>query len=255
MIDLDLHPNSEHVTITVNATNTVYDLRDLGFLLSGYKIPDPQVRRHEVRVPGRDGTLDLTEALGGVYFENRTIELTLNGNAVTSERFQHNCSQLRNIFDGKVCKLTFSDDISYYWLGRVSVDAERMGRHHMTITLHVDAYPYKLAIDGSYEPWHWDPFSFVDGVITHPEDVILSNQTKTVTLPPDPARQKVTLWLNSGSSGSVRVRTDREDPGAYHLLRLGRNRFPEVRMESNAETVLYLTGTGSVGIDYRRGSL
>ena len=255
MIDLDLHPNSEHVTITINATGEVIDLRELSFLLADYKIPDPNAKKHEVQVPGRDGTLDLTEALGGVYFENRTIELVLNGNAITTEHFQRNCSVLRNKLDGKVCKVTFSDDLGYYWLGRMSVDAERLGRHHMSVTLHVDAYPYKLMIDGSYDPWRWDPFSFVDGVVTHPEDVVVSNQTKTVTLPTDPARQKVTLWLNTGSSGSVRVRTNREPTSTYHLLRLGRNRFPEVRMAADAETVLYITGTGSLGVDYRRGSL
>jgi len=92
-------------------------------------------------------------------------------------------------------------------------------------------------------------------VVTHPEDVVVNNQTKTVTLPADPARQKVTLWLNTGSSGSVRVRTNREPTSTYHLLRLGRNRFPEVRMAADTETVLYITGTGSVGVDYRRGSL
>jgi hypothetical protein len=255
MIDLDLHPNSEYATLTVNATGTVHDLRDYGFLLADYTIPDPEAKRHEVKVPGRDGTLDFTEALGGVYFENRNIELELNGNAISSEHFHRNCSALRNALDGRVCKLTFSDDPNYYWLGRVGVGAERLGRHHMAITVSLDAYPYKLVIDGSYDPWRWDPFSFVDGVVTHPEDVVLSNETKTVTLPTDPARQKVTLWLNSGSSGSVRVRTSKEDPGAYHLLRLGRNRFPEVRMASDEEVVLYITGTGSVGVDYRRGSL
>ena len=255
MIYLDRHPNSEHVTIIIDATGEVVDLRTLDFLLADYTIPDPNAKKHEVQVPGRDGTLDLTEALGGVYFENRSIELVLKGNAVTSEHFQLKCSQLRNTLDGKVCRLTFSDDPSYYWIGRMAVDAERMGRHHMTITLHLDAYPYKLKIDGSYDPWRWDPFSFVDGEITHPEDVVVNNQTKTFTLPTDPARQKATLWLNSGSSGSVWVRTNREDPSTRHLLRLGRNRFPEVRMAADVETTLYITGTGSVGVDYRRGSL
>ena len=255
MIYIDRHPNSEFVTIIDNATGTTINLRGMDFLLASYNIPDPNAKKHEVQVPGRDGTLDLTEALGGVYFENRTIDIELNGNAVTSEQFQHRCSQLRNMLDGKVCKVIFSDDLAWYWLGRVSVDAERLGRHHMTIELHVDAYPYKLSLSGSYEPWLWDPFSFVDGEVTHPEDVVINNQTKTVTLPADPARQKVTLWLNTGSSGSVRVRTNREDPGAYHLLRLGRNRFPEVRMAADTETTLYLTGTGSVGVDYRHGSL
>ena len=255
MIDIDTHANSKYATITVDATDTTYDLRDLGFLLESYKIPDPTARRHEVSVPGRDGTLDLTEALGGVYFENRTIQLDLNGNALTSELFVLNSSMLRNALDGKVCKLTFSDDLPYYWLGRAAVDAERLGRHHMSVQISLDAYPYKLAHESSYEPWKWSPFSFVDGVVTRPEDVVLNNQTKTVTLPADPARQKVTLWLNSGSSGSVRVRTSREDSATYHLLRLGRNRFPEVRMAADAETILYLTGKGTVGIDYRRGSL
>ena len=256
MIDFDRHPNSPYATITIESTGTEYDTRDLGLLLSGVDISDPEARRHQISVPGRDGALDFTEALGGIYFENREIVLTLVGNAISSERFRLACSTLRNALDGRMCRLVLSDDLGYYWRGRPQVDVDPIGRHHLKATMTFDAYPYKLNTVSSYEAWKWDSFSFVDGVITQAADITLVNgETKTVTLPRDPARQKVTLWLNTGQSGSVRARTSREAAGAYHLLRAGANRFPEIRMAADAETTLYLTGTGSVGVEYRIGSL
>lgn len=256
MIDFDRHPDSPYAVFTVEATGATYDARDLGLMLSSAEIPDPEARRREIKVPGRDGALDFTEALGGVYFENRELVLTFVGNATSSERFRLACSTLRNALDGKLCRLVLSDDLGYFWRGRPSVAVERVGRRHLRAVVTFDAYPYKLQTVSSYEAWKWDSFSFVDGVITQVTDVRLVNgETKVVTLPRDPARQKVTLWLNVGQSGSVRARTNREAASTYHLLRSGANHFPEIRMSADAETALYLTGTGSVGVEYRLGSL
>lgn len=250
----DLPGTRDYVTWTYEGEETAHDSRDLGLFLCDVDISDPDARRYQVEVPGRDGALDLTEALGGVYFENREIELTLVCVNYTTARFHLISSQLRNLLDGRLVRMTLSDDIGHFWRGRCQVETSRSGLDATEVVVRMDAEPHKYNVFGSYEPWKWSPFSFVDGVITRAEDVVLVNgETKTVSLPVDPARLKPTLWLNTGGSGSVSAKLS-TDP-TWHVLRSGKNTVPEIRLSDRTGVVLQLRGTGRVGIDYRVGSL
>lgn len=242
-----------HVTFVDDESGTQSDSRDLELILTDVSISDPVARTYEVTVPGRDNALDLTEALGGTYFERRTVTLSFASVNWTTTRHWYLASSLRNLLDGRKMRVILSDDPAYYWLGRCHVDVQRPGAEASLVTVTVDADAHKYGTSSSYEPWLWSPFSFVNGVITKQEDVVLDNQTKSVTLPKDPARLKPTIWLNVGASGDVsaRVSTDSE----WHPLRSGKNTLPEIRMSDRANTVLYLRGTGRVGVEYRIGSL
>lgn len=244
----------EYVQFEEESTGTVYDTRNWGYFRAPtMKVPDAKARGYEVTIPGRDGTLDLTEALGGVYFENREITLEFLYDQGSEERFHYESSRIRNIIDGKVFRVSASTDMGYFWLGRCSVDTSMLGRDMMKLTVTVDAGPHKLSVSSSYEAWRWSPFSFVDGVVTQPSDVTLSNQTKTVTLPVDPARGKPALWLNSGAAGAVTARLSSST--LWLSLKPGKNVFPEIRMSDKEQRTLVLRGTGSVGVEYRLGSL
>lgn len=249
----DLPGERDYVLWTFEGTEREYDSRDLGLFLCNVQIADPEARRYKVDVPGRDGTLDLTESLGGVYFDNREIQLEFACVNYTTARFHLISSQLRNLLDGRLVRMTLSDDIGYFWRGRCQIGTEREGLEATHIELTMDAEPHKYSVFGSYEPWKWSPFSFVDGVITQPEDIVLTNSTAEVTLPMDPARLKPTLWLNSGGSGTVSAKLS-TDP-TWHLLRAGKNVIPEIRQSDVAAVTLQLRGTGRVGVDYRVGSL
>lgn len=251
----DLPGDRDYAKFTVidGAHEREHDTRDWMLFMTDVSISDPEARRYQVDVPGRDGTLDLTEALGGVYFANRTIEMRFTCVNYTTQRFHLVSSQMRNVLDGRLVRLTLFDDLAYFWQGRCQVETERSGLEATEIRVTVDADPHKYSIMGSYEPWKWSPFSFVDGQTTNPEDVVLDNETKTVTLPQDPARLKPTLWLNTGSSGSVSARISGDTE--WHLLRVGKNVLPEIRQSDREEVTLYLRGTGRVGVDYRVGSL
>lgn len=248
------YPEGSFCTFTDEQTSETTDSRDLMLFLRSVEINDPIARRHEVDVPGMDNTLDLTEALGGVYFSRREITLTFACINYTTQRFLSLASTLRNMFDGRVMHVTLSSDLAYYWRGRCQLEASRPSMEHTEITITMDADAHKYSIYSSYEAWRWDPFSFVDGVVTQQDDVILEDgETKSVELPIDPARGKPILWLNSGASGSVsaRLSTDKE----WHALRSGKNTLPEIRMNDRAEVTLMLRGTGTVGVEYRIGSL
>lgn len=245
-------PIQGHCTLMVESSGRQYDTRDLELILTDVEISDPVARRYEVDVPGRDGTLDLTEALGGVYFANRTVKLSFACVNFTTQKHHLLASSLRNLFDGRTVRCTLSDDLAYFWRGRCQVDAERPGAETTDVTITIDAEPHKYSIYGSYEAWKWDPFSFVTGVVTQEEDVVLTGGTTVVpvTLPVDPARGKPSLWLNTGSA-QAKLSTQSK----WKVLSAGENVFPEIRMSDAHEVTLQLRGSGSVGVDYRVGSL
>jgi len=243
--------NAPYVLFEEDGGTVVYNsAEDWNLVLRSFEIEDANARRFAVEIPGRDGVLDLSDALGGVYYENRKIVLNFACVNFVTERFHLLASIMRNALDGKVMRLTFSGDLAYFWRGRAQVDAEWGGLNYSVITVTIDAEPHKYSVISSYEPWEWSPFNFVTGVITQASDIALTGGTVTVTLPVDPARGKPTLWLNTGSA-KARLSSDQK----WHTLKAGANLFPEIRMSATAEVQLLLNGTGSVGVEYRVGSL
>lgn len=243
-----------YIVFTDEVTGRSYDTRDWGFFTAPImRIPDAQARRIQQQVPGMDGMLDLTDALGGVKFENRELEFQLVYDNGTEAEFHETASMVRNLLDGRRMRVNTSEDPEWYWSGRCQVGAEKVGRRMMSLAVTVDADPYKHSVTSSYEVWMWDPFSFVDGEIPSHEDVELDDSTETVDLPRDPSESKVVLWLTSGTSGAVRARM--ADSSTWHVLRSWRNTFADVRMSKNDETQIVLEGTGTVGVDYRVSSL
>jgi len=229
---------------------TEYSTLDWDFFRCGIEVSDPEVRRYEVRVPGRDGALDLTEALGGRYFDDRTVTVRLRCVNGTEEKFHLLASTVRNAIEGRVCKIVLSADQGYFWKGRPTVDAEWKPLGASDVTISAKVAPYKYSVTSSYDPWLWDSFSFVDGVITDESDITLTGGTTSVSLPKDPARGKPTLWLNTGNA-RARLSTDPN----WHTLKSGANLIPEIRQSADGTVTLMLNGTGSVGIEYRIGSL
>ena len=53
---------------------------DYGLIVAPYEIPMPTAQTNFVPVPGRDGSLDLTEAFDAIRFNDRIILLTLSIN-------------------------------------------------------------------------------------------------------------------------------------------------------------------------------
>lgn len=243
--------NAPYVTFEIEGTGYVYNsATDWNLVLNRFEIADAEARKYAVLVPGRDGTLDLSDALGGVYYENREIEIRFYCVNYTAERFHLLASTMRNVLDGNTTRVVFSDDLAFFWRGRPQVSAEWGGLNYSVVTVTMSAEPYKLNAISSYDAWKWDPFNFVTGVITQTDDIILNGSTETLTLPMDPARGKPTLWLNTGSA---RAKLSGEQ--TWHTLKAGANLFPEIRMSPTSEVTLMLDGTGSVGVEYRVGSL
>ena len=48
-----------------------------GLLLSDKRITTPEIKTYIVDIPGRSGTLDLTDIMGGVRYNDREVEFIL----------------------------------------------------------------------------------------------------------------------------------------------------------------------------------
>ena len=111
---------------------------DFGLIVAPYEIPMPPARTDFVAIPGRDGGLDMTEALGCVRYGDRVIDLTLY--AVGDYR-QH-LFEFTNLYHGQRFPVTFDKDPDYTYNGRIDVNGitKHDGYCEISVTVTGDAY-------------------------------------------------------------------------------------------------------------------
>lgn len=112
-------------------------------------VTPPKVKTNYVNVPGADGQIDLTEALGAVRFEAREFEAELymvDG----LDDWDSVLSDVLNTIQGKRVAMIFDTDPTYQWSGRFYVEKVESRRLGMTMTIKGTVDPYKTLIsDGS----------------------------------------------------------------------------------------------------------
>lgn len=112
-------------------------------VLEEFSIGVPEPKLIKVTIPGRDGDLDMSEALTGyVNYSNREIVLQF-GIIGREEEIEIKKLSLFNLVLGKLVKVNFSH-LSGYFTGRCTLKSQSRENRHHTITLVVDASPYRL---------------------------------------------------------------------------------------------------------------
>lgn len=136
-------------------------------------IAPPPLKIETVDIPGANGSVDLTEILTGIpLYENRTgsIEFYIdNSNDEYADksgyRWDYAYDKLLNTLHGFRRKLILTDSRSSYYEGRLSVNSYKSDKVTGIITLDYDLDPFKRSLFTTAEPWLWNPFDFVDGII------------------------------------------------------------------------------------------
>lgn len=241
------------ITIFVEDTgrtfHTITDW-DLGLSNNNY-IGDPEMETTYISVPGRDGLIDASEATTGrrIYkrrelaFEMGGIHPHLNWDAIISG--------MRNEIEGRVCHLILDNDEEYYWRGRVYIQGFDRFRGLGTFTLAVpNADPYKYEVHSSSEPWLWDPFNFETGVIIQEEAHIIVG-SDTITIPHGHMPTCPELVVSDKISGTFSVTFE----GTTYQLQVGSNKIPAIMVGGDKNADLTFTGSATVQIVYRGGSL
>lgn len=228
-----------------------HSFRDYGLWIQNTDyIGDPVLFTQYVTIPGRSSYLDLSEVIAGrPIYESRHIKIQLAG---FKEGFfwDNFMSTMRNTYSGKLVMLIFDNDPAWYWIGRAELTGFQRERSKGAFTLSLPhADPYKYYYQATNEPWKWDPFSFVDGVITD-----LSNQavsgTTVIGIPQSDA-PVVPEIIVSSVTGSLTISAN----GKRHTVTAaGTYYWPDFILYSNYDSIRF-EGTATVSVSYRKGSL
>jgi len=127
------------IDVIINGTNVK---TEYGLILQNKVIGSPEVKRILVDVPGRDGSLDLTQAVFGksAYFGNRQVNLTFVTDGTDADVFANAMA----LWHGRNVEIEFSDDIGWKFKGNASVGLASIQGRAQTITLDVNCEPYQV---------------------------------------------------------------------------------------------------------------
>lgn len=243
---------SNGITIYVeNTGKTYHTLDDWGLALGNNNyIGDPKMQTTYIQIPGRDGLLDASEVLTGRrVYTKRQIAFSLGGKRVRSN-WDAVISTWRNEINGRICQVTLDTDPTYFWKGRVYIQEFDRFRELGTFSLTIpEADPYKYSHETSVEPWKWDPFNFLTGIITYIGAITVSG-TKTITIPHG-YMPTSPLFIVSNKVGTLTVTFDGD---TYEMTSLS-SKFPSIIVGGDDDVDLTFTGNATIEIVYRSGSL
>ena len=244
------------ILITENETfSDAADFNEANNLIPmGYGIAVPEPRTNKIEVLGRNGLLDLTDALGVVTYGNRNVwfsSLMVDPSGNLTQRF----SNLLNRYHGQRCKVVFDVEPDYYYDGRCIVSREQVDSKYQIVRFDIDADPLKYPVYASDDDWLWNPFNFETGVIRKYGNMVV-NGTLTVDVIgyEQPESPKIYVSLNSGQS-SMRMTYD----GKTYYLTNGLNAFADIVVQSLDVTTdlnrFTFRGYGKVSINIKGGIL
>jgi hypothetical protein len=246
------HDIRDGITIVVEDKDISYhSYRDWNlYVANNDPIGEPKQYTNYVEVPGRNGKIDLSEVLAGrPVFLSREIKIYLAG-LREIPKWDTVMSDFRNHIDGRVCRIIFDTDPAFYWRGRVDITdfkpAYEFGKFCLSIP---EADPYKYSVATSGEPWKWDPFNFINGVITYSGAIVVSG-TATLVIPHGymPTTPDIVV---SNKTGTLTMVYD----GVQYELNAGVNKIPSVIIGGDDDVTLTFTGNAKVEVVYRSGSL
>lgn len=209
-------------------------------------VSPPEVWVNSIAIPGRNGNIDLTQALTGyTVYRNREIRLELGGKK-RAEEWTGFMSRFLNELHGKMVEVIFDNDPQYYYVGRAKVESDyERGNTVARFTVTIDAEPYKQDIQSTTDMWLWDSFSFVDGVIRYYAAIEIDGETSVRIIgSPMPVIPTIT------ASAAMTV----EFGGEQYELNEGANKVYDIVLHDQ-EYILKFTGNGTASINYRPGRL
>lgn len=123
----------------------IHSYYDLGLILSDCSITPATPKTNYINIPGADGSLDLTEALGEVKYNDRTGKLVFS--VLPTDDFEEKKSEISNFLNGKRFKITLDKDPDWYYQGRCSINSWKCDKKVGQITVDLKLQPFKYAIE------------------------------------------------------------------------------------------------------------
>ena len=218
----------------------------------------PGVETKFVTIPGRDGSLDLSEYLRGgrPAFGDRAgtfefyVENDFDLQANPEEFWMTLYPKLLSELHGKKIKMVLrEDDPDFYWEGRVTVDKYEPGDgNHSEVSISYSVGPFKRRIRKTSGGMAWDNFNFDKDYDYSPWNltttVVNGSWSRTIWGEGYPFSLEVLV-----SSGTLTVAFG----GETKTLNAGQR--ADIGHASYGNNTISITGNGIALIDWRGGSL
>lgn len=130
--------------------DNIHSYHDLNLILSAVDIPPAIPKTNYIDIPGGDGSLDLTEALGEVKYNDRECSFTFSMNpkgGLSEYDFEAKKTEVSNALNGKHCKIILDKDDLFYYLGRCEVSEYLSDKRLRQIVVKATVHPYKFRKD------------------------------------------------------------------------------------------------------------
>lgn len=223
---------------------------DFGLVLTKYYIPEPDVKLQRIDLPFASGSIDLTDSTGETPYNDRDgIEFEFVIQDGDYSGWDTTIQSLAMAIHGQKLRLISDNDTAYYYNVRLHVDYDKSFKQWGTITLTGTAEPFKYSIIASHEPWLWNPFNFVNGVILSTSDIVVDGTT-TVTIPAGGIKTSPSFIVTQAGAG-LGVIYETNPPKTLYMPNTGTYRFPQIKCGGDSATTITLVGQGMVSIAYR----
>lgn len=200
---------------------------DYGLIVAPYAIPMPEPQTNFVEIPGRDGTLDLSEAFGTVRYADRIIPLTLYARAP----FDTLISAFAADVHGRRMNVIFDRDPTYYYDARITVEDVERHAGYCELSLECRAKPYKKE-------------HFETTITVLPTGIASVTLTNT--------RMPVVPSITVSAEMTLRYTLNEKE---YTVnLAAGSHIIPSLVL-IEGDTMIGITGTGRITFTYRKGAL
>lgn len=222
-----------------------HSYNDFGLILSSKTISPPKAQINTVKIPLRDGSVDLTESLtNDVKYEDRKLSFTFTVvDAVNM--WSAKLSEIENYLHGQKMRIVIDDDASFYYTGRVEVNNFASKRNIGTLVIDCKVEPYKYDIMTTLEDCVWDVFDFETGFFNDANDITVDGSVDIVIV----GKRKQTCPIITANAAM----TVTHNGTTYDLIDGTQKMYDLIIQEG--ENVLTFTGSGVVSVEYRGGSL
>ena len=183
--------------------------------------------------------------MGDVKYKQRSISMEFDMLDTDYFDWQAKLSEIANHLAGQKYKIFLGSDPAFYYIGRLKLDTEKTEKAESKITISGEVDPYKYEKYSSLDDWTWDDFNFETGIIREYKDLQVSGSYKLYI----PGRRKKIVPVIECNT-AMQVTYD----GKTYSLPVGRSKVFDIWL-GEGDNYLTFTGTGTVSVDYRGGSL
>lgn len=193
---------------------------DYGAVMNYARVAPPAVKENYVDIAGGNSAIDLTEAVGGVAFEDGEIDFKFTLSDEESKE------RMKNDLHGKHMRIVLEREPEFYYEGRLSVTSEKQTGNLYEVCMKARVKPYKI-----------------EKLTVHEEEV---KGGKEIILFSDrmPVMPAITV------KGNLTVSFE----GARFMLGDGTYEIPEITFQSGINR-LKVSGKGTIRLEYRKGRL